>query len=215
MPSDDDRRIRVAVVERRLLLLDGIVATLAAQGFSIVLATADWYELRDFSAPFDVAVIGLGRYDDLPIRARVQTLAGRGHPSVVVSGSADAGAVREAMDAGAMGFVSTRQPAGDLAVAIRSAVRRRRHLPSALAALLAHPSAGADPPLGSRERLALTLYATGRSLKEVALSMGTTEETVKSYIKRGRKKYLSAGIDVSTKLLLRRHGIRQGWVSPD
>ena len=59
------------------------------------------------------------------------------------------------------------------------------------------------------------LYAGGRSIKEVALAMSTTEETVKSYIKRARRKYRQVGIDVGTRVLLRRHGIREGWIAPE
>jgi hypothetical protein len=45
--------------------------------------------------------------------------------------------------------------------------------------------------------------------------MSTTEETVKSYIKRGRRKYRRVGVDLGTKLLLRRHAIREGWITPE
>ena len=56
------------------------------------------------------------------------------------------------------------------------------------------------------------LYASGRSIREVAAEMGTTEETIKSYIKRARRKYRTAGIDLGTRVLLRRHGARAGWI---
>jgi two-component system, NarL family, uhpT operon response regulator UhpA len=38
---------------------------------------------------------------------------------------------------------------------------------------------------------------------------------VKSYIKRGRRKYRRVGVDLGTKLLLRRHAIREGWIPPE
>jgi DNA-binding NarL/FixJ family response regulator len=72
-----------------------------------------------------------------------------------------------------------------------------------------------DPRLGQQEQRALVLYAGGRSIRDVAEAMSTTEETVKSYIKRGRRKYLHAGTDLGTKLLLRRHAIRHGWIAPE
>jgi hypothetical protein len=43
--------------------------------------------------------------------------------------------------------------------------------------------------------------------------MQTTEETVKSYIKRARRKYRDVGTDLGSKIKLRDHGIRAGWVS--
>jgi DNA-directed RNA polymerase specialized sigma24 family protein len=59
------------------------------------------------------------------------------------------------------------------------------------------------------------LYAAGRPVKEVAVAMGTTEDTVKSYIKRGRRKYRAAGIDIGTRILLRRQATVEGWLSPE
>jgi DNA-binding NarL/FixJ family response regulator len=59
------------------------------------------------------------------------------------------------------------------------------------------------------------LYAGGRSIKEVAADMTTTEETIKSYIKRARRKYRGIGVDIGTKILLRRHAIREGWITPE
>jgi DNA-binding CsgD family transcriptional regulator len=80
-----------------------------------------------------------------------------------------------------------------------------------LAGFRATPDAG----LGRQEQRALVLYAGGRTIKEVAVEMSTTEETVKSYIKRGRRKYRHVGVDVGTRVLLRRHGIREGWIAPE
>jgi hypothetical protein len=45
--------------------------------------------------------------------------------------------------------------------------------------------------------------------------MGTTDETVKSYIKRGRRKYRQVGVDIGTRSLLRQHAVREGWLSPE
>src|SRR5690606_10644021 len=71
------------------------------------------------------------------------------------------------------------------------------------------------PKLGNRERRALVLYAAGHPIKEVAATMGTTEDTVKSYVKRGRRKYRAAGIDIGTRALLRRRAVVEGWLSPE
>jgi len=72
-----------------------------------------------------------------------------------------------------------------------------------------------EPTLGAREQEALRLFASGLTIREAASEMSTTEETVKSYIKRARRKYRTAGLQLGTKIELRRHGIRQGWIAPD
>ena len=90
----------------------------------------------------------------------------------------------------------------------------RHHGPVATAAL-AEWAQRTEPTLGRQELTALRLYAGGRSVHEVAQSMSTTDETVKSYIKRGRRKYRAAGVDLGTKVLLRRHAIQEGWIPQD
>jgi DNA-binding NarL/FixJ family response regulator len=87
-------------------------------------------------------------------------------------------------------------------------------VPSVQAALDAWANR-ADPTLGRQELTALQLYAQGRSVHEVAVQMATTDQTAKSYIKRGRRKYRLAGVDLGTKVLLRRHAIREGWIAPE
>ncbi|WP_166870344.1 MULTISPECIES: sigma factor-like helix-turn-helix DNA-binding protein [unclassified Salinibacterium] len=75
-------------------------------------------------------------------------------------------------------------------------------------------ASGAGRP-GPRELHAMTLYASGRSIRSVAEDMGITEETVKSYLKRGRRAYRNAGVDVGTRTLLRELAIREGWLAAE
>ena len=89
--------------------------------------------------------------------------------------------------------------------------RQRGRVPPAVP----HGSALRGPRLGERERRALVLYAGDLSLKDVALAMDTTTETVKSYVKRARRKYREAGIDLGTRFLLRRYAVSEGWLDGD
>ena len=114
-----------------------------------------------------------------------------------------------------MGIIPKTESAGELARAIRAAARSRQHLSAPLAEAIAGFAASPDPGLGRQEQRALVLYASGRSIKEVAAEMKTTEETVKSYIKRGRRKFREIGVDVGTRILLRRYGLREGWLTPE
>ena len=107
------------------------------------------------------------------------------------------------------------EAAAELAAAIRAAADSTPHLSAPLAAAMAGFAASPDPGLGRQEQRALVLYASGRSIKEVAAEMDTTDETVKSYIKRARRKFREVGVDVGTRILLRRYGIREGWLTPE
>jgi DNA-binding CsgD family transcriptional regulator len=47
-------------------------------------------------------------------------------------------------------------------------------------------------------------------VKSVAFELGISEETAKSYLKRIREKYRVVGIDVGTKVALRKRAIHDG-----
>jgi len=56
----------------------------------------------------------------------------------------------------------------------------------------------------------MALYGAGEPVKAVAYQLGISEETAKSYLKRIREKYRIAGIDVGTKVGLRKQAIADG-----
>ena len=58
----------------------------------------------------------------------------------------------------------------------------------------------------------MALYAAGEPVKMVAESLGISDETAKSYLKRIREKYRNAGIDVGTKVALRKRAILDGII---
>ena len=210
--------IRVALLDDHRLVLDGLVARLSTKttGITVVAAESSWAALVDNpDFPFDVVVLDLHLEDNIPIGTKLRALQAAGSSAVVMSRHADSGSINAAMQAGAMAFVPKTEPAEELILAIRSAAKQRNHIPEHVATVLAGFRATPDAGLGRQEQRALVLYAGGRSIKEVAHTMATTEETVKSYIKRARRKYRQVGVDVGTRVLLRRHGIREGWIAPE
>jgi DNA-binding NarL/FixJ family response regulator len=158
-------------------------------------------------------VLDLHLADNIPIGAKLRALRSAGVPAVIMSRHADGATVNAAMRAGALGFVPKTESAEELVTAIHSAAASTRHLSPELQSAIADFSTAPDPGLGRREKSALVFYATGRSIREVATEMATTEETVKSYIKRARRKFRDVGIDLGTRELLRRHAAREGWLS--
>jgi two-component system, NarL family, uhpT operon response regulator UhpA len=123
--------------------------------------------------------------------------------------------VHGVLHAGAAAFVGKNDSADELVATIHAVAAGRTRMNATVERALAEYAKREDPALGRQEMRALMLYAGGRSIREVADDMRTTEETVKSYIKRGRRKYRRVGVDLGTKLLLRRHAIREGWIPPE
>ena len=210
--------IRVAIVDDHRLVLDGLAARLhdPAGGLAIVATETSWAGLVAHPEfPVDVVVLDLHLEDSIPVGTKLRALGTIGTATVVMSRHADSASVTAAMRAGALGFVPKTESANELLSAIRSAAQSTQHLPAPLAEAIAGYHVSPDPGLGRQEQRAIILYASGRSIKEVAAEMETTEETVKSYIKRARRKYRQVGIDVGTRILLRRHGVREGWLAPE
>jgi DNA-binding NarL/FixJ family response regulator len=211
-------RTRVAIVDDHRLVLDGLLAHVSARrvDLDIVISATSWADLighPDF--PVDVVVLDLTMNDGIPITTKIRALGSAGSRTVVMSRHADASSIHGAISAGAFGFVPKTESADELIVAIRTVADGLHYSSPSVAELLATLGRSDDPGLGRQEQRAMTLYAAGRSIKEVAEEMTTTDETVKSYIKRARRKYRMIGVDVGTKILLRRRGIREGWISPD
>lgn len=216
--DETSQPIRVAIVDDHQLVLEGLVASVndPANGISVVASSTTWGGLITHpNFPVDVVVIDLRLEDGIPIATKVRALGAIGAATVVMSRHADTASVTAAMQAGALGFVAKTESVAELVAAIHAASTSERHLSATLEAALSDFQSAPNPGLGRQELRALVLYAGGRSIKEVALDMSTTEETVKSYIKRGRRKYRLIGVDVGTRVLLRRHGIREGWLSPE
>jgi two-component system, NarL family, uhpT operon response regulator UhpA len=210
--------IRVAIVDDHRLVLDGLSARLHEpnEGISVVVAETSWAALIAHPEfPVDVVVLDLHLEDGIPVGTKLRALGTIGTAAIVMSRHADSASVTAAMRAGAMGFVPKTDSAAELAAAIRAAADSTPHLSAPLAEAIAGFAASPDPGLGRQEQRALVLYASGRSIKEVAAEMETTEETVKSYIKRARRKFREVGVDVGTRILLRRYGIREGWLTPE
>jgi len=216
-PRASRERLRVAIVDDHQLVLDGLVSRLAHVpfGIDVVAAESRWNDLLTHEAfPVDVVVLDLHLDDNIPIGAKLRALRAAGIPAVVMSRHSDGATVTAALRAGALGFVPKTESAEELVTAIHSAAASTQHL-SGDAANALNDSLAPAAGLGRQEQNALVLYATGRSIREVAEKMGTTEETIKSYIKRARRKYRDIGLDLGTRLLLRRHAAREGWIPPE
>lgn len=210
--------IRVAVVDDHRLVLDGVTAHIRFRHPDIEVAITEttWVGLlANPLFPVDVVVLDLGLGDDIPVETKLRVLATVGVKTVVMSRHADAFSVQSAIRAGALAFVPKADDAAELVLAIRAAAVGKRYRAGSIAPIEIETISSSTPGLGRQELRALMLFSTGRSVKEVAAEMETTDETVKSYLKRARRKYREAGIDLGTRILLRRHAAREGWIGPE
>ena len=208
--------IRVAVVHSQLLASAALAAFLEQADLAVVATASTWDGLLGHpEMPVDVVVLDPHLPDGLLLSSRVRELTALGSQTVVLSRRTDAASVASAMQSGARAFVATSDAPGDFVSAIRTAAGGGQHLADHHARVASSAGSRLDAGLGPKEERAIVLYSSGLSLREVAAIMETTEDTVKSYVKRARRKYREQGIEIGTRQLLRDHAQAQGWTAHD
>ncbi len=210
--------IRLALVEDHKMLLGALTEWIrsAADDISMVAAVATWPELLTHPQfPVDVVLLDLDLKDNIPVALKISTLKTTGVSVVLMSTYSEPNVVREALAAGALGYLVKSEDAGMIVEAIRSAAQGESFISAELDLALNAADIGGSPKLSAQERRVMALYGGGEPVKAVAYQLGISEETAKSYLKRIREKYRVAGIDVGTKVGLRRQAIQDGILIQD
>ncbi|WP_156357320.1 MULTISPECIES: response regulator transcription factor [unclassified Frigoribacterium] len=211
--TNSDDRIRLALVDDHKMLLGALSEWIrgAASDISVVAAVASWPELLTHPEfPVDVVLLDLDLKDSIPISLKINTLKTTGVKTVLMSTYSEPNVVREALAAGALGYLVKSEDAEMIVEAIRSASQGESYISAELDLALNAAEIGGVPKLSAQERRVMALYGGGEPVKAVAYQLGISEETAKSYLKRIREKYRVAGYDVGTKVALRKRAIQDG-----
>ena len=218
MTPPAENRIRLAIVDDHRMLLGALTEWIrnAAADINMVAAVASWPELLTHPEfPVDVVLLDLDLKDNIPISLKISTLKTTGVAVVLMSTYSEPNVVREALAAGALGYLVKSEDAGMIVEAIRAASEGESFVSAELDLALSAGEVGGAPKLSAQERRVMALYGGGEPVKSVAYQLGISEETAKSYLKRIREKYRVAGIDVGTKVALRRRAIQDGILIQD
>lgn len=211
--SDSENPIRLALVDDHKMLLGALTEWIrgAATDISMVAAVTSWPALLTHPEfPVDVVLLDLDLKDNLPISLKISTLKTTGVKTVLMSTYSEPNVVREALAAGALGYLVKSEEAVMIVEAIRSAYKGESYISAELDLALNAADVGGSPKLSAQERRVMALYGGGEPVKAVAYQLDISEETAKSYLKRIREKYRVAGIDVGTKVALRKRAIQDG-----
>jgi two-component system, NarL family, uhpT operon response regulator UhpA len=210
-PSDD--RIRLAIVDDHRMLLGALTEWIrnAASDINMVAAVASYPELLTHPEfPVDVVLLDLDLKDNIPVSVKISGLKSTGVKVVLMSTYSEPNVVREAIAAGALGYLVKSEDAGMIVEAIRAAAGGDSFISAELDLALSAGEVGGAPKLSAQERRVMALYGGGEPVKAVAFQLSISEETAKSYLKRIREKYRVAGFDVGTKVALRKRAIEDG-----
>ena len=211
--SPSENSIRLVIVDDHRMLLGALTEWIrgAADDIELVGAVPSWPELITHSGfPVDVVLLDVDLKDNIPISVKISTLKSAGVKVVLMSTYSDPNVVREALAAGALGYLVKTEDAGMIVEAIRSASQGEPFISAELDLALNAGEVGGSPKLSAQERRVMALYGGGEPVKAVAFQLSISEETAKSYLKRIREKYRVAGFDVGTKVALRKRAIEDG-----
>lgn len=209
----DTPPIRIALVDDHKMLLGALTEWIrgAAADIDMVAAVDTWPALLTHpNFPVDVVLLDLDLKDNIPVSLKISTLNTAGVKTVLMSTYSEANVVREALAAGALGYIVKSEDADMIVEAIRLAARGESYISAELDLAINAGEVGGAPKLSAQERRVMALYGAGEPVKAVAFQLSISEETAKSYLKRIREKYRVAGIDVGTKVALRKRAIQDG-----
>jgi DNA-binding NarL/FixJ family response regulator len=177
--------IRVLCIDDHALVREGMTALISRQADMQVVAEAttgsDGIELFRIHRP-DVALVDLRLPDIGGIEVIARILEEKPDARILVVSSSEGDVdIHRALSAGAMGYVLKGMPREALLQAIRKVHRGQKAIPTEVAAAVAGHLT--DEPLTPREIEVLTVVATGARNKEIATTLGISEDTVKMHVK--------------------------------
>lgn len=213
--SDVDGPVRVAAVDDHVPVRRGLAAMLADEPDIVVVGTAGSVEEllgADGVAALDVVLLDLHLADGSRPAGNVARLVEAGVDVLVYSSLTDAGLLREALVAGALGVVHKGQDTPVLVDAIRDVASGQPLLTTEWAATLDAARGDSRPALSEREAEALSLYASGLPMKSAARRMDISLGSFREYLLRVRRKYADVDRPASTKLDLYHRAVEDGYV---
>lgn len=211
--GDADGPVRVAAVDDHVPVRRGVAAMLAdSQDVAVVCTVGTVTEVLG-EAAVDVVLLDLHLADGSRPAQNVARLMEAGVDVLVYSSLTDAGLLREALVAGALGVVHKGQDTAALLDAIRDVAAGQPLLTTEWAATLDAARGDSRPALSEREAEALSLYASGLPMKSAARRMDISLGSFREYLLRVRRKYADVDRPASTKLDLYHRAVEDGYVS--
>ncbi len=217
-PSDHPVTLRIAAVDDHPALLSGLQVELARLEASLdFVATAPTVPdllFRLAGGPAcDVVLLDLRLGDASRPGDNVRALLEAGSRVLVYTEGRQHAEALEALQAGAQGVLLKDRPVATVAEALR-AVAAGDTLESAETAAALQVDEALTTHLSPQERRVLELYAGGMPARSVALRLGVTLETAKSYLKRIRAKYAALDRPAYTRMELYRRAVEDGVLAP-
>ena len=216
VPARGAPPIRVALVEDHHLVREGLRLALAsAEGFDIVGEADSRTGAMDLVAATrpDVLLLDLTlpEGDALPLLESLPAIQ-PGLRVIILTMHSDPETVRQALAAGASGYLIKGAHLEELFAAIRAVARGQRYLHSAVTETVVEDSIRwfRSGPLSAREREILRLVASGHPPTEIGRELGISVHTVRRHVAN-----ISEKLGIRGNNALTRYAIRSGLITDD
>lgn len=161
-----------------------------------------------------VVALDLGLGDGSHPASNISRLREHGCQVVVYSLADDPAVIREALSAGAAGYVHKSERVGRLLDMVRDVHAGREVVCREFAAVVDDDSGFVRAELTDKERMAVGLYASGLSIEATARRMGCSAATAKTYVDRARAKYQAQDRPAGQKVQLFVNAVQDGILPP-
>ncbi len=162
----------------------------------------------------EIVALDLGLADGSSPASNIGRLLGHSCDVVVYSLADDRAVLREAMSAGAAGYVRKSERVGRLLEMVRDVHAGRPVICREFAAVVDDDPQFARAELTDKEREAVGLYASGLSVEATAQRMQCTAATAKTYVDRARAKYQAQNRPAGQKVQLFVNAVEDGILPP-
>ena len=171
-------------------------------------------ELLQSGADAHVVALDLTLADGSSPADNVERLRDHGCQVVIYSLADNPTVLRDALTAGAAGYVRKSESVARLIAMVRDIHGGRQVICQEFAAVVDSDASFTRAALTEKEREAVALYAAGLSIEATALRMQCTPATVKTYVDRARSKYQAQDRPAAQKVQLFINAIEDGIIPP-
>jgi len=207
--------IRIVLAEDHVLVREGLKMLLATQpGMQVVAETGDGRAVQalvqESNAALLVLDLGLPGLHGVEVAAAVKAAFGAGVKVLVLTGDLSASSVRNALAAGADGYVHKSEDTGELLDALLAVVAGRQYVSKRIAEVFRPESPGAAAPVATpREQEIMSLVARGLANREIADLLAISLTTVRTHRQNFMEKFALRNAAEITA-----YAVQQGYYNP-
>ncbi|MBC5767409.1 response regulator [Ramlibacter albus] len=207
--------IRIVIAEDHVLLREGLKMLLATQpGIEVAGETGDGREVerlvRETGAGLLVLDLGLPGKHGVEVASAVKAAEGDAVKVLVLTGDLSASSVRQALAAGADGYMHKSEDTAELVDAVTAVLAGRQYVSRRIAQVFKPEAGDAPQPVPTpREQEIMSLVARGLSNREIAELLSLSITTVRTHRQNFMEKFkLRNAAEITA------YAVQQGYYDP-